>query len=394
MTWPWIADRINIMARTLKSLHLRGYRAFSDFRVNDLGKVNLIVGRNNAGKTSILEAIRLLASGGDPSTLSQIATDRGETVALDPELLLDYRRETVSDISHFFHGHQFGPGLKFEISSANGLGALSAQIVELAQLPDDEPIYMGREKSLFNEGFYEGQLALELRSGASDSIGVHAFAVSEEGAFIFDPSALARVRPTRRQTKTETVPTVVITPSSLLPSLMSGMWERVIREGRENDAVEALQILQPDIEGIFFLPGERVMRGRGGVLVSQKGSKRRVPLGSMGEGMRRVLALAISLSEARRGFLLVDEIDTGLHWSVMAKMWALVIRTARELNVQVFATTHSLDCLRGLKEAVDENEDVQKYVRVHKVDAGLKEAITFSADDLSIAIDQEIEVRG
>lgn len=175
---------------------------------------------------------------------------------------------------------------------------------------------------------------------------------------------------------------------------MSGMWERVIREGRENDAIEALRILQPDIDGIFFLPGERVMRGRGGVLVSQKGSKRRVPLGSMGEGMRRILALAISLAQSRHGFLIVDEIDTGLHWSVMSKMWQLVMRTADELKVQVFATTHSLDCLRGLKDAVDEHVDLKKHVRVHKVDTALRESVTFSADDLSIAIDQEIEVRG
>lgn len=382
------------MARSLKSLRLRGYRAFSDFRVSDLGRVNLIVGKNNAGKTSILEAIRLLASGGDPTTLSQIATDRGETIAVDPELIAEHRREAVPDISHFFHGHRFGPGLEFDITSGNGLGALSADIVDIAQLPENERIYMGRESSLFSEGFYEGQLALRLRSEASDSYGVHAFAVSEEGAFIFDASTLARIRPTRRRPRTETVPTVVITPSSLLPSLMSGMWERVIREGRENDAIEALRILQPDIDGIFFLPGERVMRGRGGVLVSQKGSKRRVPLGSMGEGMRRILALAISLAQSRRGFLLVHEIDTGLHWSVMSKMWQLVMRTADELRVQVFATTHSLDCLRGLKDAVDDHIDLKKQVRVHKVDTSLREAITFSADDLSIAIDQEIEVRG
>jgi energy-coupling factor transporter ATP-binding protein EcfA2 len=382
------------MTRSLKSLHLRGYRAFDDFRMSDLGRINLIVGKNNAGKTSILEAIRLLASGGDPTTLSQIATDRGETVAVDPELFAEYRRDAVPDISHFFHGHRFGSGLKFDISSGNGLGSLSAEIVEIAQLAENERIYMGRESTLFNEGFFEGQLALRLRSEASDLYGVNAFAVSEEGAFIFEASTLARVRPTRRRPRTEATPTVVITPSSLLPSLMSGMWERVIREGRETDAIDALRILQPDIDGIFFLPGERVMRGRGGVLVSQNGSKRRVPLGSMGEGMRRILALAISLSQSRRGFLLVDEIDTGLHWSVMAKMWALVMRTARDLNVQVFATTHSLDCLRGLKDAVDDHADLKKLVRVHKVDTALREAVTFNSDDLSIAIDQEIEVRG
>lgn len=382
------------MARSLKTLHLRGYRAFADFRVSDLGRVNLIVGKNNAGKTSILEAIRLLASGGDPSTLTQIANDRGETVAVEPELIAEYRRETVSDISHFFHGHEFGSGLKFDISSGNGLGSLAAEIVEIAQLAENERVYMGRESSLFSEGFFDGQLALRLRSEASELYGVNAFAVSDEGAFVFDPGAVARVRPLRRRPRAEAAPTVVITPSSLLPSLMSGMWERVIREGRERDAIEALRILQPDIDGLFFLPGERVMRGRGGVLVSQRGNKRRVPLGSMGEGMRRILALAISLAQSRRGFLLVDEIDTGLHWSVMPDMWELVMRTADELKVQVFATTHSLDCLRGLKEAVDAEIDLRKHVRVHKVDTSLREAVTFTADELAIAIDQEIEVRG
>jgi AAA15 family ATPase/GTPase len=136
------------------------------------------------------------------------------------------------------------------------------------------------------------------------------------------------------------------------------------------------------------------MRGRGGVLIGLKGVKRRVPLGSMGEGMRRILALAISLAQAKKGFLLVDEVDTGLHWSVMSRMWELVIRTASDLGVQVFATTHSLDCLRGLKDAVDEHDDLRKHVRVHKVDASLNEAITFTADDLLVAIEQEIEVRG
>lgn len=382
------------MARSLKTLHLRGYRAFSDFRIADLGRVNLIVGKNNAGKTSILEAIRLLASGGDPTTLSQIATERGETLSIDPEMT-EYRREFSADISHFFHGHEFGPGSKFEISSANGLGSFYAEIVDAGQLGEEEPLFLGRDASLFSEMGFDGLFALRIRGSATNELfNRNAFAVTEEGGFQVDSSMVARVRPSRRTTKFEALPTVVITPSSLQPSFMAGMWERVIRQGRETDATDALRILQPDIDQIFFLPGERVMRGRGGVLVSLRGTKRRIPLGSMGEGMRRILALAISLAQARRGFLLIDEIDTGLHWSVMARMWELALRTASDLGVQVFATTHSLDCLRGLKDAVDEHHDLGKHIRVHKVDTSLREAVTFSAEDLAIAIDQEIEVRG
>jgi hypothetical protein len=382
------------MARDLKSLHFHGYRAFRDFRISDLGRVNLIVGRNNAGKTSVLEAIRLLASGGDPTVLYQIATERGETLATDTETS-EYRREISADISHFFCGHVFGPGSEFKIDSGNGLGSFSAEIVEASQVGEKEELFIGREGRLFDEIGFERFLALRVRGSSTGEQFRHtAFAVSDEGGFQVDSSMAARIRPYRHGPRSQAFPTVVITPSSLQPSYMANMWERITREKRENDAIEALRILQPDIEDVQFLPGERVMRARGGVLIGIRNAKRRVPLGSMGEGMRRILALAISLAQARRGFLLVDEIDTGLHWSVMGRMWELTVRTAKELGVQVFATTHSLDCLRGLKASVDENDDLAKHVRVHKVDTSLKEAVTFSSNDLAVAIDQEIEVRG
>jgi AAA15 family ATPase/GTPase len=103
--------------------------------------VNLIVGKNNAGKTSVLEAIRLLASGGDPTTLYQIAIERGETLLAEVDTG-DYRREVSADISHFFHGHEFGPGSRFVIESGNGLGSLDAEILVAAQLPDAEMVFL------------------------------------------------------------------------------------------------------------------------------------------------------------------------------------------------------------------------------------------------------------
>ena len=385
------------MPRSLRTMQLKGYRAFKDFRLDDLSRVNLIVGKNNAGKTSVLEAIHLLANSGEPSTLMRLALDRGETLTFDPEPN-DYRRSTggvVADISHFFHGHKFGIDSRFEIASGNGLGTVVAEIIDPAQLGENESLYLSRANSLFEEEVFEGELALRLRGSAiSKHLTSLAYPVTNEGGFNFDPTELVRVRPVRRRVRTETIPTVVITPSSLQPSSMSGMWERVIRAGRERAIIEALGILDQGIDGVFFLPGERIMRGRGGILISRRGSKRRIPLGSMGEGMRRILALAISFAQAQRGFLLIDEIDTGLHWSVMPRMWELTLATARDLDVQVFATTHSLDCLRGLKEAVDARPELGEEVRVHKVDTTLREAVTFTSQDLMVAVEQEIEVRG
>ena len=68
----------------------------------------------------------------------------------------------------------------------------------------------------------------------------------------------------------------------------------------------------------------------------------------MGDGIWRLLALALSLVRARRGVLMIDEIDTGLHYSALEDMWRLVGLTAKRLDIQVFATTHSSDCWKAL----------------------------------------------
>ena len=95
----------------------------------------------------------------------------------------------------------------------------------------------------------------------------------------------------------------------------------------------------------------------------------------------------------RAGFLLIDEIDTGLHYSRLADMWKMVITAAKNLDVQVFATTHSLDCIRALDEAVRFNADLAEEVAVFKIDRRTDEAARYGADQLHIAIENEIEVR-
>ena len=65
-------------------------------------------------------------------------------------------------------------------------------------------------------------------------------------------------------------------------------------------------------------------------------------------GLRRLLAWRLAFVGIDRGFLLIDEIDAGLHWTVMEDVWRLLIQVARKSGVQVFATTHSYDCIRGL----------------------------------------------
>ena len=179
------------------------------------------------------------------------------------------------------------------------------------------------------------------------------------------------------------------------------MWNKVLQDKREGEIRKAMQILEPKLEDIVFQTGEpgywrpsgRSYGARSGILASFTGDKRRVPLGSLGDGMRRMLALSVSLTNAQGGYLLHDEIDTGFHYSIMAKMWELVVRTAIVSGTQVFATTHSADCVRGLGVLCHQFPELRDAVSAHKIDQSLDRSIPFTGAEVLNAVEQNIEIR-
>ena len=120
---------------------------------------------------------------------------------------------------------------------------------------------------------------------------------------------------------------------------------------------------------------------------------RRLPIGSYGEGMRRLLAVSLALVGTKNGCLLIDEIDTGFHWTVMEDMWRLVVEAAQRSSVQVFATTHSFDCIRALGALVRSRPDLAEQVAIQKVHPSLEQAVCIPGEEIGVAVEQDIEVR-
>lgn len=93
--------------------------------------------------------------------------------------------------------------------------------------------------------------------------------------------------------------------------------------------------------------------------------------------MSRLLTLGLHLVITKGGFLLVDEIENGIHWSVKPKLWHFLVETARALNVQVVATTHSKDCLDGLAHLHRTYPALAEHVSVHRLEAGRDTSVRF-----------------
>jgi ABC-type branched-subunit amino acid transport system ATPase component len=362
--------------KMLGTLHLHKFRGFNDYELADLTRVNLLVGKNNSGKTSILEAIHFLVSKGDPFVLIRSANRRGE---------INYASERYQqggpDISHCFFSHRLEPGTGFRLSSDN-YGQVSVQ-VHLADLEN--------QSALFDDDDIDQSFPLVLQM-EGNTLKMPALPVTESGSL---STRHLRFRRPWSETGTPPPPVQFVTPESLDLDPMREMWDKVLTEGRESEVIAAMQILENNLESIHFLTSDasRTRSGRAGALLGFHGGGRRVPLGSYGDGMRRLLALSLSLIQTAKGVLLVDEIDTGLHWTVMEEMWRLVIDTARRNSVQVFATTHSYDCLRGLASLVESRPDLVQDVSTQKIERALNRAVRFDATDIQAAVEQNIEVR-
>ncbi len=361
----------------LRDLTIQNYRCFKNFQVDGLAPVNLIVGMNNSGKTSLLEAIYLLVSQNDPQRLVEVLYNRGEIAEryigsrVPGEAV---RRSTGYQVTHIFYGHRLRPGDAIHLKSKRE-----------QRLSLDMQLHAGARQAaltLFEEtsetDISTSSLSLLFAYGNHPILEVP---VRDDGAI--DLRYFRFQRPD--------LPHRFLTTNNLDFSQLAELWDGITLTPKEENVIAALQILEPTLERISFTSRQT---SNSGILLKLRKQNEPIPLGSMGDGMRRLLTLAASAVMAEEGVLLVDEIDTGLYYQTQNDMWRLLIETAQRLNVQVFATTHSSDCVRAFQEALDQSKDrsVGSLFRLSKRGEKI-EAVSYTADELAVAIRQDIEVR-
>ncbi len=358
-----------------RSLELTNFRQFKRYRIAGLRRVNLLVGDNNSGKTTVLEAAALLATAGAPWVLANLAWSRGEIADdIDPG-----RPDSVQpqpEISHFWFGHTFEGGRTLAIRDTEQEIHLEMEI-QAGAFNQPEPFGL-------NIAFRVQPTPPQIVHQTGNQIHVAHGGILRN--WLRAPTQAASF--VARQVH-------FLGLASRIPQPLSRLWDETLKQGNEAEVIEAMRILEPRLETIAFLSSEAALRfgGRVGVLVALKDQKGRVPLASMGEGMYRLLELAVGLVQTNDGVLLVDEIDTGLHYSIQGDLWRMVVEAARRWNVQVFATTHSYDCIRGLAWLCENYPELGKDVTVQKIEPQLEEAVDLDAEKIQIAFEQNIEMR-
>ncbi len=112
--------------------------------------------------------------------------------------------------------------------------------------------------------------------------------------------------------------------------------------------------------------------------------------------MNRLASMLLAMSEIPNGLMFIDEIENGIHYSVQTKVWKAIGQMARELDIQVFATTHSLEMVRAAYEAFSEKDKLDEF-RYHRLDRdreGNIEAVTYNESGIEAAMSTNWEIRG
>jgi hypothetical protein len=186
----------------------------------------------------------------------------------------------------------------------------------------------------------------------------------------------------------EAISPVMIEPASKVGPNFSDLWEQIQLTPHEEDVITCLQLISPDVEkvGLVGIPNPTPK-------VRLRNNPVPVPMSSLGGGVTRLFHLACGLVLSGNNVLLVDEIENGIHQSVQANLWRFVLAIAKRHKVQVFATTHSLDCLRGFALAIRDLPDVSARVIRLDSDQGKIVPVMFDEEEARIAVREDIEIR-
>ena len=122
------------------------------------------------------------------------------------------------------------------------------------------------------------------------------------------------------------------------------------------------------------------------------GESRPLPLSSLGHGSKRLFNIIIGIITARDGILLIDEIENGIHYSIIKKMWELIFKLAKENNCQVIATTHSLEFAGYVVNLTPEEQDLFSFVNIERANGQLLCA-TYDSKQFKYSINNNVEIR-
>lgn len=320
----------------IKDLKIEAFRGILDLKLENLGDINIFAGINNSGKTSILEAIRLLESPLDVFNAVRVSRQREY---LAPFFIINGRPVYLEAFKNMFN-HQDGANIialsgrldehEFSLKIE---GSIEKRLMEIEEI----------QNKLKNRKIYNIETS-EMLTGEVDFFSgtikyVEDGKEHEEKVLFSQLDRLSLDKSKKRDTNF-----VFISPIAHI------FWGEplfnIIKEGFKSEIVDLLKIFDPQIKGFEVIKD---------IPYIEHETLRPMPLSTYGDGLKKVLLFATSIIQAKDGILLIDEIETAIHISAFKEIFNWFVRSCHDYNVQVFAATHSQEAIDAILNSTKNN---------------------------------------
>jgi hypothetical protein len=378
----------------IPSLRISGFKLFRELDLPRLGSLNLFVGKNNSGKTCLLEAVELYASSSIWDILR--VASRREPDADERDVLDRYdsfeSTESLRPILNLFHrehGLPRKPDLRLSADNQESKLVLSCEPFLMDILEMDA---MSSESGTRDRGSHQRHLSHFFDKGFDITRGK-----KKSKHHFFE--RFQRTHPPSEEIMKEegwlhpdAAPAAFLPPRGLSTSDAKRLWDKASLADKDELLLDWLRFIEPEVRDLRYISDPE--SGIDLPYVKIDGERGRTPLASMGDGLTHLFHIGLAMANASGGILLIDEFENGLHWEVQEQLWKALFEAANRFGVQVFATTHSNDCIHAFVEA-RKNLLISSQSYVYRLERRGNDthAHEFSPQGLEAAIRQGIEVR-
>lgn len=338
---------INYKTTAFSKIEIIKYKKLINLKIEKLNRINIFAGLNNSGKTSLLEAIELLINQNDIYNFLEMQKRRAKFINLNPLWL---NREFQDSIE-----------LKGVFNNTSTFVKIDKIREEDENLNKEEP-YLSTIQ--INSNFAEKNL------------------ISQNRLF---------------QTKDEKIYKnikIICNNSYSTPFAIQNRTdlEKLYSKSVDRDVfIDILDFIKEnidkDIKDIRFTK-EHIETFK----VNHKDFT--ADLSNFGEGLQRIFYIALQFASAENGVLLIDELENGIHYTLLEKFTEFIQKLADKLNVQVFLTTHSKECIEAFVNNGYKNEDVSYNLIAQTLDGKEIKVINYTSESLLNKLSQNLEIRG
>jgi hypothetical protein len=353
------------------------FRGIRQLNVRGLGRVNLIIGKNDCGKTAFMEALELVDASRDaPAILADQQRRRMGT--LPPPDIANFERVW----NPIFWNHEEGVGSSIKIVRGSGtINELAfrspTQEGEVIIAPDNELArrensYLDSHRALLTGNAWT--IEFHTRVNGKDE----SFALAGSAAGLKFPHQFASGSPW-------------IESSANINTNHVHLASTIKQNARETEVLEILREVDDRISSVELLaPDGKTAE----LFIRLKPGSRPLPLTMMGEGFQRSFEIAIFAIASGWPVFFIDEIDNGLHHSTIEPHWRWLSSISAKRKLQIFATTHSEECIQAACRAFDErNDDGLRVIRLDRHEDRTSVAV-YDRSLVRTAVDTGVEIRG